>query len=408
MFPLTSCGSSSPNKRSKSPGSEDMLSSSCDSVVPWTSGQSGELVTRSYEQLMRERQPLSERYHGAIVLHRYWQMAQSNSFSAAAAHLLTQTKSSMTCDSLMCGLSALKKYCADNILRVLTSDGSPAQRALSNARPPNAMFVSVSAPGTGVRSYLKLVCEELLIDMFVVGNKLYEPAMMKDLLNEAEASTRALILFDQTTWFSTNEYDHYGVSFIQQLTARIAQRAAANAQRHLGGPTGAHASLSLSNEFRVATLGNTLPRLWVIISTPVHNVHPEVLALSYGCSVINDSSADMAINIVRNSIKLFLIGVFTDEDIETTLSQTAYLKQLIEISTKLSAHTVGSVMSVIDAAYHISYERDRSAPTHGTAILPLLPTAHDVETAIARIGGVSVGQRSSIARDAANMGNGHR
>lgn len=358
------------------------------------------LVTRSFDSIVRETQPIEQRYNNAIVVHRFFSATQRNALGAAGSELILQGQSRLGSDDLYVGLTSLKHWARHNVHRALVPEKDPRRRALLRALSPDAMCVAVSPEASGVRSYLKLLCEELRVDLFVVGGTYYKEGMMQDLLKEARKSTRALILFDRTMWFTAEQHPSRGADFMHQLTSLINYQEmmmSPHAARCGGGAASA-ASMTLENSFSVPTVGSVLPGLWIVISTSSTNVHTDVVQMAAGCFFrVQEASDIVAFNATRGALKKFVGDAFDEQTIEYTLSQSPYLQQLKEIARILHDRGIGSVLRIIRVAYGISLQRDMQRDTHQSALIHVLPTAIDVTHAVGLLSGQALGGVGAIA-----------
>lgn len=379
-------------KRSKSPDSDDSMHSSPGALTsyggtpPLSTMPMGNLVTRSYESMAREMQPIDERYHGAIVVHNYYSATQASSLAAGVDCLVLQHQQGPpACNGLFVGLNQLKTWARNNIQRVLVPSANAVMQRISEQLAPTSVCTINCAPGSGVRSYLEELCKELRVNLYVVGSMVFEPPMMKDLVAEAERAGRSLILLDQTHWFSSVWYETRGVFLIQQLHARIATRMAARSREMLASSGGA-AAFALRNDMLVPTLGSALPGLWIVVTTPTTDIHADLLQMSNGFCIINDCSRDIAFNAVKGALQRMLNGIFDPVDFETTVSQTAYLHQLNAIADALATCTVGQIIKVVNVARQTIYARNQD---RDPALVDLLPTALDIQQALAQLQGTA-------------------
>lgn len=390
---VVSTGSGSPNPLS----STGSLSSSMSEFPMHVSDAANGQVTAV---MMTQREwrnttaPLEQRYARAITVLRYAAMTENSGMMTTASEGVLQGQRRVVSNEMWLGLEQLKSWVNFHVHRIVVPPQDPRQLAISQSTPANPFCVTMSSEGCGVRNYLQAVCKELRIDFYRVGGSYWEEGMMEDMIDAASRSRRALILFDRCSWFSHAHYASRGASFMHHLRAAMHTREAMAETM-----AAAHGSaVEITNSWAPSGLATLLPNLWIVISSSSGDVVPEVLEMANGCTYrLFNASPDTALAVVRMRVaERAKRWGFEPAEVEETLSESTYTAQLQQIAHLLANAEVGAIVSIIEAAITIAYERDLLRPMHGTSLVALLPMAVDVQQAINRLSGQSVGGAAAV------------
>lgn len=392
MYPSPGRGSdsddSSGGRKRRTNG--EMIVSPSSPALPLNASTDGQLtiVMQTHSDWRNRSLPIGERWAGSIVDRNYCTMSDSVDCGVAVSDAVLQQQRTLACNELWLGLSQLKDWALFNVHRILVPPDDPRRLAISRSMPYNALCVTMSQEACGVRSYLDALCAELRIDFLCVSGTYWEDGMMQDLLNEAcRHRRRALILFDRTSWFSHAEYPVRGAAFMHHLRAAMNRRRTDQVmQRNVG-------TLTISNDLSADNIGAVLPNLWIVVSSTGSDVVPEVLRMARGATYqLTTACEGIAYSVVRSYLRTRLREYnFDEKEIEQTLSETVYTRQLQSIATLLRATEIGAIISIMCTACMIAFARDYHTDTNGQSILNLLPTCSEVQLAISQLSGQAVG-----------------
>lgn len=336
------------------------------------------LIVQTQKEFLDSSSPIENRFSGAVIAHRNYSRLQSHSMGSAVSETLLTQQQKLESNDLLYGLTPLKGWVADNVHSVLVPPTDSRLRSISNALQRQNMCVVRSRPGCGVKEYLTAVCAELRIDLFVIRGTYFDPEMFDPLIREARASRRALVLFDRTEWFTNAGYATRGCTFVHHLQTAIDRAVVTKNNNSLGG---ALAQMSLRNRFRRTTLSDVFPGMWIVFSCNNMDVSSELLRLANGsvCD-IKQTSKDLAIVFVLDKLKSHVRNLpFDQNEISLTLSSDYYQSILQQIGELLKNTEMGEIANLIDHALGIAWRRDVTSKTAGMQLLPLLPTAADVQ-----------------------------
>ena len=361
--------------------------------LPVNGGRGNLVLCMDYEQYQRKTQPLNARYPSIEIFPNYTHTHNTSASTALAESFLATQQESLKCNSLFQGLAPLKRWVSSNVQRVLT--GTPMERRM----PPDAVAVTISSEGCGVRSYLEQVCNELRIDLFVIARHFFHAEMFKELLDEARARQRAMILFDRADWFETQRYGCTGVAFISCMEALIRQQRAA---QMITSAT----EYAFSNTMTATTLGELVPGLWLVVSCNTPDVVQDLLRHAPGSLFhLHQASKEVAYTTARSCIRQRLQRFeFAIARIDEALSQTEYAATLQGIATLLQAYEPGRVVAIVQRALKKQFDLCcDNARAQGFTFSPILEAMLPTQQAVQLATNEILGQAASSTTQAASL-----
>lgn len=366
----------------------EVLSSSSSSLSHST-GQL-RLVTQSTRELLNESRQMSDRWSGNVTHLRNASKLRGINSGLAASEALLQHQREVQSDHLYIGLTGLKRWVRLHIHRVIVPPENVEDRQVVANLAVHPLCITMSGESCGVRSYLESVCHELRIDFYRVGGSWWEEGMIENVLAEALAQPRSLVLLDRPAWFSYEEYGTRGIAFVHHLRAMMER---ARTQKIEQMMMDNHNAI-LTNPFQRESMSELLPNLWIVLSSTGTNVHHEVINLASGEVLRMDSpSKDAAAEIVQICVKKKMgkYKLFPDKEIDELITQTDYVRQIDAISSLLHDKEVGAIVAIMEHACEIAGNQYVMIPPTSRHPRNLLPTDVAVRQALNQLSGHSVG-----------------
>jgi hypothetical protein len=359
------------------------------------------LVVHTPQEWRNLHLPLNQRWLSSVIEYPFGsKMDEFAAGNVASETLLQMQRNGLVSNQMFVGLDALKSWVTTNVYRKLVPPLDETLRSVLRVTQTDPFCVTASAEGCGVRSYLQSVCKELRIDLFVVSPLCFVPEMPEGLLNEVRSrGRRAMILFDRPDWFTTATYPTRGAVFVHHLDSilgQLRQVAVMNQQMD-----------TIVNEMRIVGMDALLPSTWIVVSSSLEDIHPDVTKYTNGCFIrVGSASYDLAVAMVRNQLLHQLkLCQFLPDAIENTLSQTNYRNTVTKIAQLLSNSEVGQIIGIMQWACKLVVERNYEHLQTQRNIELLLPYQPDVQHAMDQLSGRSAGGALGARATAAAHGN---